>query len=262
MRLLARDPADRPDDAQVMAALGMTPSPWTLRIVAREAAAARPVGRDADLDLLRRALADSRDHLVCAMVTGPSGSGKTTLMEAFVTETRARGDVVVLSGRASAREAVPYRAIDRIVDSLASWLIGLPREQVAAMLPPGVSALCRVFPTLRRVPAMQVPTLPGALPADEQLLRERAFDALRALIVAVAERHPLLMVADDMQWATEEGVPILDRFLAGGPRCLILFGMRPDGGSRLLLDHLAAWGGDQRTITLSPVPAVAPGVHE
>jgi predicted ATPase len=257
MRLLARDPADRPDDQQVMAALGLTPSPWTLRIAAREAAT-RPDGREADLELLRRALADSRDHPVCALVTGPRESGKTTLIDAFVAETRARGDVVVFAGRASNREAVPYRAIDRIVDGLASWLLGLPRAEAAALLPPGVSALCRVFPTLRRVPAAQVPTLPGALPTDEVQLRDKAFDALRALIAAIAERHPLVMVADDMQWATPEGVPILDRFLHTKVRCLMLFGLRSDEGNRVLVDHLAAWGGDLRTISLSPVPAVAP----
>lgn len=257
MHMLRREPADRPDGHEIVATLGGKLSPWTHRIAERFAHA-HAVGRTEEMEELRQALADSRDHVVAVVVLGPCGSGKTTLIDAFVDELRSAGETVLLAGKASAREALPFRAIDRIIDSLGAYLMSLPEGEAAALVPPGIAALARVFPALRRVPAAQVPILPGTMPTDENELRRRAFVAMCDIFRAIAERHPLVIPLDDMQWGTAAGSRVMNDFFEGAdaPRCLILFGHRSEDPDSPLLQHLRIWKGDLRTITLDPLPVM------
>src|SRR5262249_5531462 len=50
------------------------------------------------------------------LLFGRTGTGKTTLIRAFLESLGARGDTVILSGRCSEREWVPFKAVDSLVD--------------------------------------------------------------------------------------------------------------------------------------------------
>jgi ABC-type cobalamin/Fe3+-siderophores transport system ATPase subunit len=258
--LMARDPAARPDDLAVLAALGATPSPWTLRIMER-VAKVEMVGRDRELAALREALAASRDHITCALVLGPCGSGKSTLLHAFCDELRAGGDAVVLEGRADLRESVPYRALDHHLDALASYLAGLPRAEADALIPPGIALVTRMFPALRRVKAAQIPIMPGELPEREDELHRRAFVTIQEMFRRVAAARPMVATIDDAQWATEPGARLITDFLQGerAPRLLMLFSHRTEDTATPVLEALSRWTGDLRRIQLPALPAVLPG---
>jgi hypothetical protein len=255
--MLSREPDDRPCGADILAGLGVAASAHTERVRER-AAHHHAQGREREVQQLHQALADSRDHCVSVLVLGPCGSGKTNLIDEFVEQLEGT-DTVVLRGRASSREALPFRAIDRIIDSIAQYLLSLG-DAAAEIAPPGITTLAKVFPALRRVPVAQAPILPGAMPIDEAELRRRAFVAMCDLFRNISERHPLVIPLDDMQWGTAAGSRVMNDFFEGpdAPRCLIIFGHRTEDPESPLLHHLSIWKGDLRKIELEALPAVLP----
>jgi len=249
LQLLARVPSQRPDGVAVLAALGREPSAATRAIMAQ--AAPRPLrGRDDELARLRQALADARDHPVGVLVRGPTGSGKTTLLDAIVAETRAAGVALVLHARMTQREALPFRALDQLVDQLTTYLLGLPAGEIAALVPPDVALLTSVFPAVKRLAAIQGPPFAGPpLSVDE--LRHRAAGAAIQLLRAVAQRTPLLIAIDDGQFSTAAGSSVINDHVQGvdGPRtCFVI--THDSEADTVVLRNLLTWKGDLRVIDL------------
>ena len=204
--LLHRTPQDRPTGEEVLARLGEAPDGRDLE---RPDADVPFVGRGVELAALGEALQTSRHGPVVALLGGPSGIGKTTLAEELLADTARRS--TVLRGRCYERESVSFKAVDGIIDALAEHLATMPVDDATALLPEDVFALARVFPVLRRAPA--VATAPGPRIPDPQELRRRAFGALAELIRALAAHRPLVLFIDDLQWADVDSVPLLASLL-------------------------------------------------
>ncbi len=257
-RLLARDPARRAGGDDVLATLGRAPSPATQRIQ-RGQIRAPLVGRDRELAALKEALAASRDHMVLAVVTGPAGSGKTALLRSFG-DAAARAGAVVIPSRALEREVIPLRALDPMVDGLSAHLVRLPREEVARLLPEDAPLLAQLFPVMRRVPGLDVPSFlgPAADVHDDETLY-RASRAIAELMVAIARSRPIVVLVDDMQWGDEREAALIHRYEGpAAPHVLLVVALRTGPGeSDRNLAHYLAFRGDRRRIELSP-PAPAP----
>jgi hypothetical protein len=239
--LLELDPAARPSGREVLRRLGLE---------IESAPRAFFVGRAEELRALHAALADSRAHAVSALIVGDSGVGKSTLARELLDELRrSRPDCVILSGRCYERESVPYKAFDGVVDALSQHLGRLAPEACAPLVPPDAAVLTRIFPVLRRVSALAAPSPES--PADPQLLRARAFAALRALLEAIARARPLVVHVDDLQWADGDSLLLLDDLLQppSPPSLLLLATLRGEPSARL------ARLGDVRRLPLSPLSA-------
>jgi len=242
--LLKKRPKDRPTGKQILDRLlageasdpGMQATAARLAPVQAGVRGAPFVGRADDLQLLRDAFdRRGRGEAVTVHMTGPSGLGKSALLRRFLDEATVRRKAVVVIGRCYASESVPFKALDGVVDSLSRHLRSLKRVEVEAVLPRGIAALAQVFPVLRQVEA--VAATPGAsgkgggggLDPDE--LRSRAFTAFRELVARIADRRPLIMAVDDLQWGDEAGVKVLTELTrsADPPRLLLVLGYRSDG---------------------------------
>jgi len=207
MRLLARDPRERPDALAITAVV----SAGSASTAPVSRSGPQLVGRDGHLATLREAyltLERERDPLT-VFISGRSGEGKTALGDSFLNRLRDDRRAVVMSGRCYDRESVPFKALDTLIDALSSHLRSLPTEEAALLMPDDVGTLARVFPVLQRVEVVARATDPRVSSLDEQQVRQRAFRALRSLLGRIGRRSPVVWFIDDLQWGDADSASAL-----------------------------------------------------
>ncbi|MCC7540849.1 MAG: AAA family ATPase [Deltaproteobacteria bacterium] len=214
--LLRRLPEARPPGWEVLRRLGTAEVSDVRLVPAGEPSRPSFVGRGDELSALRAGLDDvrrGRGRVVC--VAGPSGVGKTTLVRKLLQSVRDTApEAVVLAGRCYERDSVPFKAVDGVVDALTHHLRSLKKQEVAALLPPDVALLPMLFPVLARIEPVSAAGTRRPTVADPQALRTRAFAALRTLLSSLAERRPLVVTIDDLQWADADSLALLSAVLA------------------------------------------------
>ena len=229
--LLRFDPAARPSGRQVLRRLGAESPSQVASHSASLNQGAPFVGRAPELEALRGSFDRVRaGSALMMLVRGESGVGKTALVRRFcdglaVVDAR----TVVLSGRCYERESVPYKAFDGVIDALGAYMKKLPKAEAAALLPRQTALLAQVFPVLRRVePIAQAPRLAHEI-LDPQELRTRVFAALRELLARLADRQPVVVTIDDLQWADEDSLALLREILhpPDPPQLLLVATLRP-----------------------------------
>jgi serine/threonine protein kinase len=227
--LLRRDPEQRPSGREILQALKGALSTAPRPVSAAPIPSGSPlfVGREQHLQALRDAFRILKaGRALTVAVHGGSGMGKTALVRRFLEELKAREpEAVVLVGRCYERESVPYKALDALIDDLGRYLRRLPPGQAEAFLPHDILALARVFPVLRQVGAVNRARRAVLDIPDSLELRRRAFAALRELLVRMADRHPLVLFIDDLQWGDVDSAVLLEDLMRPpDPPALLLIG--------------------------------------
>jgi serine/threonine protein kinase/tetratricopeptide (TPR) repeat protein len=200
-QLLARDPRQRPDTFEIAkkTATRLQPS----AVPATGASGPHLVGRESHVAILNDAYRTLRREGApqIVFISGRSGEGKTTLVEHFLASLRQDKTVAVMAGRCYDRESVPFKGLDSLIDSLASYLKALPETDAALLMPDDIEVLAHVFPVFQRVAVVakaggseRIATI------DEQQVRQRAFAALRSLLGRMSRRSPIVWSIDDLQW--------------------------------------------------------------
>jgi tetratricopeptide (TPR) repeat protein len=254
MALLRADPETRPAEEEILARIRGGPTAADAVPALRALpVTATFVGRDAERAVLREALlAASRRGAVSVRVSGASGIGKTALVERFAAEVEAEGGAVVLRARCRPQETVAYAALDGVVDQLGLWLATLPAADRAVLAPPHRAAIERVFPVLA---SAGFPAAADETPESEPAaLRRQAFAALHVLLAKAAERQPLVVWIDDLQWGDEASAPVLLGLMSepGCPGLLLVLSHRSeDVKSSALLQCLAL--APCREVALAPL---------
>ncbi|MCW5804771.1 MAG: protein kinase, partial [Deltaproteobacteria bacterium] len=248
-RLLAHDPAARPEGDEVARLLGGTARPRR-----RAADGDVFVGRRHELGLLHAALAESRQRAVAMFVEGTSGLGKTALVRRFLDEVAGTG-TMVLPGRCYAEESVPYKAFDGIVDALSRNLVTMDPLRARELVPPEGALATRLFPVLRRVPWFAGDVASFGIASVE--LRARAFAGLIEVFRRVGASQPLLLFVDDLQWADADSMLLLRELLheAHAPHVAFVASVRTADGADTGGDLARAARLAPRRIRLEPLPA-------
>ncbi len=188
------------------------------------------VGRDEELDFLLEAFSRvEKTGLVSVLVHAASGVGKTALMQVAGQKLQElMPQAMLLWGRCSERELVSFKAFDSVVEALGQNLAQLSEPERFRLLPENLNSLVRVFPSLAFLQPADAPE-PDA-PASGNLRKERAlaFDALWELLARLADRKPLVLFLDDIQWADPDSFRLLQSLVAppDPPALFAVFSMR------------------------------------
>jgi eukaryotic-like serine/threonine-protein kinase len=254
MDLLRRDPAERPTGMEVLARLGMVRRMpvHSGEISLPDAIEAPPrpkeespcdappwgrsmtpfVGRAHELALMRQSYAATRaGGTRCVLVQGLSGIGKSALIARFVAELRMLGgdQPLVLSGRCHERESLAYKAFDGVMDDLIHHLLAMPVSERRRVLPGDAGCIARLFPALRQVLDVDEPAARGNHNSPIQQ-RAKAMAALKALLAELARQRPVVIHAEDLQWADRDSLELLVSVLQppAPARVLVLASLRTD----------------------------------
>jgi tetratricopeptide (TPR) repeat protein len=174
------------------------------------------VGREAELARVRELWAEAGGGASrAATLAGEAGIGKTRLCAELAAEVQDAGGVV-LYGRCEQDVGLPYQPF---VEAVTEYLALGDNQMVLAELGEGAAYLGRVVPALAGRVAPPAPP-----PGEAEVERLQLFDAATRLFAAVAREHPLLLVLDDLHWATKPTLLLL-RHLVRAPdtgRVLVL----------------------------------------
>ncbi len=231
LELLARDPRQRPDTLEIAKKIASnlrSPEP-----VASGLGGHQLVGREHHLAALKDVYRNLRRQgdPQTVFILGRSGEGKTTLAEHFLASLREDKHLAIMAGRCYDRESVPFKALDSLIDALASYLKALPETDAALLMPDDIEVLAQVFPVLQRVGVVAQASGTDWLAAiDAQQLRQRAFGALRSLLGRLSKRSPIVWFIDDLQWGDTDSAEALFETLRPpkAPQVLFLGTYRSD----------------------------------
>jgi class 3 adenylate cyclase/tetratricopeptide (TPR) repeat protein len=138
-----------------------------------------------------------RGHLNVLLVGGEPGAGKSRLTAEFAHTVHENGGTI-LFGSCGDGLAVPYQPF---VEAL--------RQVLATSAPPRLGAhpeeLIRLVPEI----SARLPDLPERVSSDPDTERYQLFNAIIDCIVDVAGDAPVLLVLDDLHWATKPTLEML-----------------------------------------------------
>ena len=229
LRLLAKDPSERPDSAtDVLSALDAIDLTEASPLVKGDGGISDPhaldslaggvfVGRQREMGELKACLEDAlsgRGRLV--MLVGEPGIGKTRTAQELVTYAGLRG-AQVLWGRSYEEQGVP--PYWPWVQAIRSYVRERDPEQLRTEMGSGAADIAEVVSDVRE----RLPDLPPAPQLEPEQARFRLFDSIAAFLKTASQRQPLVLVLDDLHWADQP-------FLA-----LLQFAARELGGARLLI---------------------------
>jgi eukaryotic-like serine/threonine-protein kinase len=263
VRLLARDPTQRPLGDEVLRRLGApltTHRPRAVTGGSHLTANVPFVGRDRQLAVLDAAYREVRGgKTVTIHLHGQSGMGKSALLGHFLATMEAGVDrAMILRGRCYEREAARFKALDGVIDHLARTLQRMPAAERQQFVPSNAALLLKLFPALGRVDALARAPWSRRQARDPLEERRWMFASLRELLSLVAERFPLVIAIEDMQWADGDSRELLGQLLAASisppPPMLLLVTSRASRLSLARDDGDGAWPGDLRAVEIGPLP--------
>ncbi len=174
--------------------------------LARQTGTNRFLGRIPELQLLRdewRTVLQGSAQL--SVLSGEAGIGKSRLAAQLAAEVFGTGATVLYGGFHEDISA-PYEAI---AEAVTPYLRELPTSDLEASLGPLLDDLGLIVPELRH----QRSTPDADRMVDTGLGRYRLTEAVRALLQLLTRSHPVLLVLDDLHWASGPALALLHRLL-------------------------------------------------
>jgi len=194
----------------------------------------RFVGRDAEIEQIRRALAlahGGRGQLVA--IVGEPGVGKSRLVYEFTHSHRTQDWLILEAGSVSYGKATSYLPV---IDLLKGYFKVHDRESHREIREKVTGKLLTLDRTLEAIlPALlallDVPVEDAQWQAlDPARRRQRTLDAVKHLLLRESQGQPLLVVFEDLHWIDAETQALLDGLVESLPtaRLLLLVNYRPE----------------------------------
>jgi len=210
--------------------------------------AAPLVGRHSDLMGLRFAYERSRGESLVQLVTllGQAGMGKSRLLREFLAECSERQPApLVLRGRSAAFGGqIGYHALLDILRGQSGWLDTDSPEEVREKL---ARWLDKDLPDHAHLLDGLLLTFGASNgeAANPQQTRRALFDAWKRLLTGLAEIRPVVAVFEDVHWADEGVLDLIQEIVSGddGVPLLVTCLARPE-----LLERRPDWGTRARNV--------------
>jgi diguanylate cyclase (GGDEF)-like protein len=236
-----RDTLDRGEDA----AFPLGERDFPLRLAAPSVL----VGREAEIDRLRSAYAEAvHDGGRCVLVTGRAGVGKTVLINELRPIVTANDGWFVTGRFDQFRHDMDSDAVVQSMRGLGQLLLAEPESALSRLRP-------RILAALGHNAGLLAEMLPefalllevvADLPPPDQEAEPRLFQAgLDLLRVVVSPDRPLVMIVDDLQWASSTAIGFVDTLLTDGqvPGLLLVGAYRDEPPRPPIADMVAQWEG-------------------
>lgn len=168
------------------------------------------VGREKEMSRLRSEMDEiiaGRGRLV--MLVGEPGIGKTRTSQQFATYASTQG-VCVLSGRCFEGQEAP--AYLPWVQAIRTYVRACDEKKLKAEMGAAVSVITELVGEVRE----KLKAVKPALKLDDpQSARFRLFDSVTLFLKRASESQPLIIVLDDLHWADEPSLKLLEFILSG-----------------------------------------------
>ena len=229
----------RREPVEVYELSGIGPARTRLQAAARRGLT-RFVGRDAEIEVLRRALEQAgAGHGQVVAIVGEVGVGKSRLHWEFTRSHQADGWLVLRSRSVSYARGTPYL---HVIELLKSYLRIQERDDSREMRERVADKLLTLDRTLEPLltPLLALFDMPvddAAWDAlDPPQRRQRILEAVKRLLLRESQAQPLLLIFADLHWIDSESQALLDALIESLPtaRVLLLVSYRPE--------YQHAWG--------------------
>ncbi len=197
------------------------PTPWRLWDVVwvRESVGAKAevfVGREEQLRSLSGRVASTVDgNGGLVLIGGEPGVGKTSLVRQVIGDAERRGALAVFGRCYESAGSVAYSPF---VEMLEQALSVMPADIVREDMADDAPEIARMVPELRR----RFPDIPEALDLPPEQQRRYFFNAVSSFIVRGSKRFPLVLMMDDVHWADESTLLLIEHIAALVPHHRIL----------------------------------------
>lgn len=263
LRLLRRDPAARPRSPELLHL-------FSGGAMASAAPPPRPnafFGREQELQIVLNAFEEAvSGRGLTVHIAGTSGIGKTAFLnEAVARIERRYPELLSLTGKCYEGESVPYKALDEVVEDIASRLQRLPPADADAIAPRDFGLVGKLFPALEAATPRARLRQPSQTAAEIREQRHLAFSAFRELLARLADRQPTLVFIDDLQWGDEDSALLLRELMdnPAAPAMLLLLAYRSeDEAVSPALQSLRSWSERNPTIRVELGPLHAHDARE
>ena len=183
-----------PLDLQASSSVSPAPMPLLLE----STTVAGYVGREQVLQTLRDAWEEvARGGTRTILLAGEPGIGKTRTASEVARAVHAAGGLV-LYGRCDEDLGVPYQPFVEALDHYSATATELDLGRMAG-------ELLRLVPELRA----RVPSLPDPVRSDPRSEEHRLFEAVTSWLIAASRKAGLVLVLDDLHWATKPTLLLL-----------------------------------------------------
>ncbi len=180
------------------------------------------VGRDEELSRLRSAFQDAQaGKSSIVVIHGEAGAGKSRILRELTSYAQSEG-ASVLTGRGT-EDKVPYSPW---VELLREYVASVPSEVLRRMIAGNPADLARLVPDI----TVKLGTIPPVKSIGEQQDKIRLFETITQFLIAVSKEQPLLVLLDDMEWADQASIDLLEYFVrsTGNLRILAICGYRTE----------------------------------
>lgn len=216
-RLLAKSPDERyPSVAAMRSELAALLAAGPVEPEAPMRERSTMIGRDAEYDQLLHhleAAMDGRGSLV--LIGGEPGIGKTYLTQAIAAEAKRRGAFTVTGHCYEMEGAPPYVPF---IETLEYSARAVPRDSFLHYVGESAPEIAKLMPELRRI----FPDIPPPLELPLELQRRYLFNAYREFVERAATLTPIMVVLEDLHWADEATLLLLQHLAQNLPRIPVL----------------------------------------